>query len=242
MDDKKLPDTETNTFCNEPIHFWVIADNNIKGELDRFDIIISDPVINKKVKMDYEQFKAYPHDDPVYLNYDWRGLTFEIEKIRNLAIENGKQRKANWDKKTSGAVIYKKIHYYNSHKEGKEEVQDEDRGVIIEKVTANINKELRKTIKSSEKTIETFYAIEYITGSESPHKLWVEDKIIDDLLDREVKDIRIMTDEGTFYIETNAFLTHGSIKDEKVYIDLDTYPFTVHEMRGGQFDVSDKVK
>jgi len=221
----KSQDTE---ISKKLIHHWAIIDTNLKEEITRFDITILDPADNIKKTMTYDEFKKFPHDDPLYLDYDWQDLEHMFERVKRVALENAKYRKIEHEKKTYNETIYKTVHYYHQTKVKGKFKDSEEKGVIIEKVSVDIDKNKKQPVKSTEYIIETFYLFAPEIDPNSPRKLWVYDSVLDDLLNRGVKDMRIVTDEGLFYIKTMTFLVHGSIDKQKVYIDLNTSTFKVY--------------
>jgi hypothetical protein len=235
-DDKRLQDTGTNSFYSELIHYWVLSDCDFKGNLTRFDIIILDPADNQRKTMTYDEFKKFDHSDPIYLNYDWHLLEFEIDKFRKVAIEGAQYKKAEHEKKTDNKVIYKNTHYYNETKVKGKMKPNEEKGVIMEKTTVDVDRRTKTPIKSTERLIETFYFFGWMSDEDPPRKLWVYKDVLDDLIKRDIKDMRIVSSEGLFYVDTSVFSTYGTIDKKKVYIDLDASTFDVYP-NGEDFDV-----
>jgi hypothetical protein len=110
-----------------------------------------------------------------------------------------------------------------------------EKGEIIEKIIVDIDKKKRQPIKSTEILVETFYFF-CLPDEEPTRKLWIYDDILNDLLERGVKDMRIVNTEGLFYIDTEVFLNFGSVDRKKVYIDLDASTFDVYP-NGDDFNV-----
>jgi hypothetical protein len=110
---------------------------------------------------------------------------------------------------------------------------------LVEKITIDVNKITKKPIKSTEIIVESFYDFS-LPPSKSPRDLWAYSEILDDLVNRGIKDIRMYTNEGMFFIDTDLFVKYGTIKRGKVYINLDASTFDVYP-NGDAFNVDVKV-
>jgi hypothetical protein len=227
--DKESPSIETKDTVKKLIRHWVLINTSDDGEIKEFRITITDPVKNEKKCLSYDEFKEYPHIAPEYVNYDWDRLADDIEHMKRLAIEYGKRKKD--EKKTYNDVIYRTIYCYSPN--------SLDKGTILEKITIDRDKKTKQPIKRTEKVLETFYEVRL--PFETGKKLWIFNDVLDDLLDRKINNIRIYVGENTLLVDTKMFLTHGSLREEKVYIDTDSSPFIVYNITDNLFDVDAPV-
>jgi hypothetical protein len=229
--DKELPSIEIKDINKESIRHWVLINTDDDGEIKEFKITITDPVKNEQTCLSYDEFKEYPHIAPEYVNYDWDRLTNDIEHMKRLAIEHGKRKKEGNKKKTYNAAVYRKVYCYL--------INSLDKGIVLEKITIDRDKKTKQPIKRTERTLETFYEVRL--PFETGKKLWIFNDVLDDLLDRGINNIRIYVNENTFLVDSKVFLTYGSLREEKVYIDIDSSPFIVYKVRDNIFDVDAPV-
>jgi len=226
MGDKKLLFTEIDEDADPirkvNIHHSAIIDTSDDGRVSRFDIMFVDPASNKKMRMTYDEFKKYPHDDPLFLNYDWELMEAEFDRAYKSALKDAQRKKEMKGKEptTYQDVIYRKLHYYKEN--------SEERGIILEKYVIDRRIKNNQPVKSSEKTVETFY--EFRMCPEKEGEFWIYDDILDDILERGIKEIRILVNDELFYLAPKTFLNHGRIADKKVYIDTCASTFKANRL------------
>ena len=200
METKKLQSTETNNELPKHIKRWIYVSTDDK---------------EPKIKQTLLRIEVPDNLD----DEEWKSLERSIDIARELAIESWHQRKEEEKKKTVHGIMYRTIYTYDA--------EHVEAGEIIEKLAVERRKHgIPNPIMSTAKNVETFL---FINQSENSSRMWINDDILDDLMERGIEEIRIMVEDKMFFLRTELFLTYGKMEGGKVYLEITKPPFEVRE-------------